>query len=142
MRKPKMTEFGDYATWITFEVMANFQVRLILTNDFSKSAAARLGSTNREGGDAFCFHVKGEGRSYIFLKLDSDEGTVVHECWHIVYRMLKWCGVVDMDDEIIAYHLDHLVEKVYEFKNAIKSSTTKEARNGKRKRRTGTKKSG
>jgi hypothetical protein len=142
MRKPKITEFGDYATWITFEVMGNFQIRLILTNDFDKSAIARLGYTIREGKDAFCYHIKGEGRSYIFLDLNSDEATVAHECWHIIHRIMTWCGVADMDDEVIAYHLDHLVGKVHEFKNAIKSSTEKEASDGKRKRRAGTKKSG
>ena len=84
----KKTQYGDYAKWVTFEVMASFQVRLILTEDLSKSAVARLGNTADGPADAFCYHIKGEGRSYLFLKLDSPEATVAHECWHIVHRVL------------------------------------------------------
>jgi hypothetical protein len=137
-----MTKFGDYVTWVKFDVMADYHVRLVLTDDLLKSASPRLGSLPSGEATAFCYHVKGEGRSYIFLKHDSDEGTVAHECYHIVHRMMIYLGVQQMDDEMIAYHLDHMVEKVYEFKNAIKSSTTKEASDGKCNIGTGIKKSG
>jgi hypothetical protein len=140
MKNPKITEFGDYATWVTFDIMADYQVRLVITNDLNKSAEARLGSNPPAHGDGFVFNVKGEGRSYIFLQHDSTEGTIAHECWHIVFRIMDWCGA-GLDNEVVAYHLDHMVEKVYEFKNAIKSSTRKKP-NGKRKRRTSTKKPG
>lgn len=121
MRKPKITEYGDWATWVHFEVMANYSVRLVFTDDLLKSAKARIGSTPDRDADAFCYHVKGVGQSYMFLKFDSSESTVAHECWHIIHQVLTYCGVVDMDDEIVAYHLDHMVEKVYEFKNKIQS---------------------
>jgi hypothetical protein len=58
------------------------------------------------------------------------------------HRMMTYLGVQQMDDEMIAYHLDHMVEKVYQFKKAIKSSTTKEASDGKCDSGTSTKKSG
>lgn len=141
MRNPRITQYGDYATWISFPVMANYQVRLILTNDLQKSANSRL-SQPPQNADAFCYHVKDEGRSYIFLGLDAEESTVAHECWHIVHRVLTYCGVQDMDDEIVAYHLDHIVEQVYRFKNAIKapkSGTKKEVTSGQSNRRTGSK---
>jgi hypothetical protein len=135
MRTPKLSEYNDYATWVTFEVMANYQVRVVLTNDLLKSAEGRLGSGPGEEADAFCYHVKGAGRSYIFLPMDAPESTVAHECWHIIHRVMTYCHVVDMDDEIIAYHLDHMVEQVYKFKNAIKSSTKKEVSDDQSKRR-------
>jgi hypothetical protein len=132
MRKPKMTEYGDYATWLNFPVMSNYAVRLIFTDDLDKSAAGRrLSSRPSVKADAFCFHVKDEGQSYIVLKHDSNEGTIAHECWHIVHRVLGYCGVADMDDEIVAYHISYMVEKVYEFKkrvqavHAVKSSNKK-----------------
>jgi hypothetical protein len=120
VRKPKLTQYGDYATWVTFEVMANYRVRLVLTKDLLKSSE-RLGTRPELGAstDAFCFHVAGEGRSYIFLQLNSSESTVAHECWHIVHKVLAYCGVIDLDSELVAYYLDHMVEKVYEFKKAI-----------------------
>lgn len=129
MRKPKITEYGDWATWVAFEVMANYQVRLVFTDDLLKSAKARIGSAPDGDADAFCYHVKDVGQSYIFLKLDSSESTVAHECWHIIHRVLTYCGVADMDDEIVAYHLDHMVEKVYEFKNKIQSEKKHEKPN-------------
>jgi hypothetical protein len=128
MRKPKITEFGDYATWVTFDVMAGYRVRVILSNDLDKSAEARLNDKPSDvNGGGFVFNVKGVGRSYIFLKHDAPECTVAHECWHIVHRIMAWCGA-ELDNETVAYHLDHMVEKVYQFKNAIKSSTTKEVK--------------
>lgn len=142
MRKPKITEFGDYATWVTFEVMANYQVRLIFSGDLNKSAKARLNEApTDDNGGGFVFNVKGVGRSYLFLEHDAPESTVAHECWHIVHRIMDWIGA-ELDNEIVAYHLDHMVEKVYQFKNAIKSSNKKEASDGKRKRRASVKKPG
>lgn len=127
MKKIKKTAYNDYATWIKFEVMANYCVRLILSDDLMKSARGRLGSQPSEtNGGGFVFNVKGEGCSYIFLKLDADESTVAHECWHIVHAIMEWCGVEHFDNEFIAYHIDHMVEMVYKFKKAIQSSTKKE----------------
>src|ERR1700687_3977653 len=120
MRNPKITEFGDYATWVTFEVMASYQVRVIITKDLDKSAIGRLSHKPEVHGDGFVFNVTGEGRSYLFLAHNAPEATVAHECWHIVHRIMDWCGA-ELDNETVAYHLDHLVEKVYEFKKAIKS---------------------
>jgi len=142
MKKPKLTEYGDYATWVTFEIMSCYQVRLIISKDLNKSAKARLGTRPSEtNGGGFVFNVNGEGRSYLFLEHNAPESTVAHECWHIVHRIMDWCGA-ELDNEVVAYHLDHMVEKVYEFKKAIKSRTRKEASDGKRKRRTVVKKSG
>lgn len=131
MRKPRLTPYGDYAKWVTFEVMANYQVRLIITNDLLKSADAQLGSRPSEGADAFCFHVKGTGRSYIFLKHDSPPDVVAHECYHIIHRIFTWCNVEDWDNEIVAYHLSHMVEEVYKFKKEIQKSRSKNVSNKK-----------
>ena len=122
IRKVRMTQYGDWATWIEFDVMANYCVRIIFSNDIIKSAKERIGRGPGEGADAFCYHVHDTGRSYIFLPLDSPPGTIVHECWHIVHRVMGYCHVTDMDDEVVAYHLDHMVEKVYEFKEAIEAA--------------------
>jgi hypothetical protein len=101
--------------------MANFQVRLVFTNDLAKSATARIGQRPEVFEGGFVFNVKGEGRSYLFLDLTADEATVAHESRHIVHRIFDWCGA-ELDNETVAYHLDHMVEKVYEFKKAIQMS--------------------
>jgi hypothetical protein len=125
VKKPKLTPYNDYATWVAFDVMANFQVRLIFSDDLRRSAIARLGSPPDIFGDGFVFNVKGEGRSYLFLKSDADEAVVAHECWHIVFRIMEWCGA-ELDNETVAYHLDHLVEKVYAFKKSIAAAQAEE----------------
>ena len=128
MKRPKLTPYGDYATWVTFEVMANYRVRLILTGDLSKSATGRLGHRPEVFEGGFVFNVKGEGRSYLFLEHSADEATVAHECWHIVHRVMDWCGA-ELDNEVVAYHLDHLVEKVYEFKRSVEAAKAEESKN-------------
>lgn len=120
-KTPKMTQYGDYARWIVFDVFSDYQVRLVFTNDLTKSANERVGHTPGGTTDAFCWHLKSNGLSYLFLKMDSTESTVAHECWHVIYRILMWCGVKDFDDEMVAYHIGHLVGKVYDFKKAIQS---------------------
>jgi hypothetical protein len=132
MRK---TQYDDYAKWISFEVLAGYQIRLVFTNDLLKSATGRLGCTPGENADAFCYHVKGIGQSYIFLPLDAPEGTVVHEAWHVVFRMMHYIHVQDMDDEVVAYHLDHLIEQIYKFKRQIEQQ---EVTQNDRKRRPST----
>ena len=51
--------------------------------------------------------------------------------WRIA-RHVQWRA---WDGEVVAYHLGYLVEKVYEFKKAVKSSIMKEAKIGNAKRR-------
>lgn len=116
----KKTKYGDYATWVTFEVLANYAVRLVFTDDVRRSASERFGHTPEGSADAFCFHPTGSpNMSYIVLPLNVTESTTAHEAWHIVNKMFHYVNMHDFDDEIVAYHLDHLVEKIYEFKNKI-----------------------
>ena len=119
----KKTQHGDYAMWLTFNVLARYQVRIIFSNDVRKSAIKRIGHDPIDkDADAFVYHLRDTGMSYIFLPLDATEHMVAHEAWHIVFRMFHYVHVQDMDDEMVAYHLGHLVEKIYEFKNKIKKS--------------------
>jgi hypothetical protein len=118
VKKPKLTPYNDYAMWVTFDIFSNYRVRLVISDDLVKSGKARLNSAPDAGGDGFVFNVTGEGRSYLFLTSNSVEGTVAHECWHVVRRMFDWIGA-DLDNELVAYHLGYMVDKVYEFKRAI-----------------------
>ena len=133
MRK---TKYGDYAKWLRFEVFSRYAIRLIFSSDLKKSAMGRLGHMpSDEFADAFVFHVKDHGQSYIFLPLKVSEGVVAHEAWHIIHRVLNFAGVEEFDNEVVAYHLGWLVEQIYKFKNQIS-----EKRNDQRKPRTGRKK--
>jgi hypothetical protein len=126
--RARLTQYGDYATWITFEVMAGFTVRLVFSDDVVKSAIARIGHGPGEKADAFVYNVKDDGKTYVFLPLDADESTIAHECWHVIHRMFEYCGVDGFDNEMTAYHLDHLIEYVYKFKRAIQATSTRKHR--------------
>lgn len=54
--------------------------------------------------------------SYIFVhKTHQPISTIVHECWHAVFRMLSFRGLNMMDEENVAYHLDYLVKQAMSF---------------------------
>lgn len=46
-------------------------------------------------------------------------GTIAHEVWHAVRRMLTHMGA-ELDNEVVAYHLGYLVEEVYKAKKLRK----------------------
>jgi hypothetical protein len=118
MRLPKKTKYGDYATWLYFDVFAKYQVRIIFTDDLMKSTDARITKMPSTNADA-CVYNTLLGRSYIFLKNTSPPGTVAHEAWHVVRNIFTYVGVKKFDDETVAYHLDYLVEAIYKFKEQI-----------------------
>lgn len=60
---------------------------------------------------ALSVHVDDDLKSFIFLTSDSDAGTVAHEAWHCVSRMLEASGA-ELDDEVVAYHLGYLVRRI------------------------------
>lgn len=58
-----------------------------------------------------------ELRSVIIIQPDASAGTIAHEAWHCVRRMLLHMGA-GLDNEVVAYHLGYLVNKMTDFKNA------------------------
>lgn len=57
-----------------------------------------------------------DGASFVIVKYGASAGVIAHECWHAVHAMLKYVGA-DLDNEIVAYYLDHLVDKAYALAN-------------------------
>jgi hypothetical protein len=122
MRHPKKTKYGDYATWIKFEVFSNYHVRLVFSNDLAKSAKGRLGHMPADhAADAFVYHPTDGAQSYMFLPMHAGEGTIAHEAWHVVHKIFGYVGA-EMDNENVAYHLGWLIKEIYDFKKAVKSS--------------------
>lgn len=56
--------------------------------------------------------------SVIIIQPDANAGTVAHEAWHCVRRMLLHMGA-DLDNEVVAYHLGYLVNKITDFKKKV-----------------------
>ena len=55
----------------------------------------------------------------IIIQPDANAGTIAHECWHCVRQMLLHMGAT-LDNEVVAYHLGYVVNRVTDFKNAKK----------------------
>lgn len=131
MSSVKKTQYGDYATWVKFPVFSNYSVRVIVTEDLANSFGKRLGEHRLHGStDAACFHDN-NGRTWMFLRPDSDEGVVAHEAWHVLYGIHDYIGA-KIENEIVAYHLGFLINAVHKFLKAVKSKR-KGASNGRKR---------
>jgi len=103
-------------TRIRFPVFADYSVRVVVSKDIE--SALLLYKETREfnlGGttEAMAIHVD-DGRSFLFLEPGASPGTIAHETWHVVQHMLEYFQV-DIEAEIVAYHLGYLVDKIYPF---------------------------
>jgi hypothetical protein len=52
----------------------------------------------------------------IVIPLNASAGTIAHEAWHSIHRMLVHLGA-GLDNETVAYHLGYLVDGITQFKN-------------------------
>jgi len=70
----------------------------------------------------------------LFFKRDNSDGIIAHEAWHAVFSMFEWAGA-ELDNEMVAYHLSYLVDRIASFKSHIEfwesnQSSKEEAVNG------------
>ena len=103
---------------IVFPVFCDYVVHVELTTDVAKSLS-KYPSTKgvfQETGitDAMSIHITNENFSYIFLRYNSSVGTIAHESWHVVKRMMEHVGI-ELDSETVAYHLGYLVNQIFRF---------------------------
>ena len=106
-------------THVEFPVFSDFIVHIEVTSDFKKSFSKYPLTENipeEECGswEAMTAHDDEGSISFLFIKPDASVGTIAHESWHVIKRMLDTRGV-DLDNETVAYHLGYLVDKVFQF---------------------------
>lgn len=104
---------------IKFPVWSDYTVRIIITRDFATSAKMHCDSDVEISCKALTIHIGDDNdsetkQSFIFLMPDCDVDSLVHECWHVVYRMMDYFGA-SLEDEVVAYHLGYLTQQVYDF---------------------------
>lgn len=58
-----------------------------------------------------------EMKNVIIYQCSAEAGTIAHESWHAVRRMLVHVGA-ELENEVVAYHLGHLVQQTTLFKNS------------------------
>lgn len=102
---------------VEFPVFSGYLVHVEVSSD-NKKAMAKYPQTKEishdDITDAMTVHVKNENLSFIFLKYNSSVGTIAHECWHAVNRMMGYMGI-ELDSETVAYHLGYLTNEVFRF---------------------------
>ena len=115
MKPPKFEELV-----LRFPVMSNFKVSVVLAEDL-KSAAFYIADRDYlrepnpgEGAEAFTVTSPTGGYSTIYLKPDSEMGTIAHESYHAVCNLLKFIGA-EQEPEVVAYHLGYIVDAIVAF---------------------------
>src|ERR1700677_4708336 len=116
VKRVKKTKHGDYETRVLFPVFSNYDVLIVFTDDFQKSWNARFPSTciTSDVPQAFHWcHQPSKGHSGMFFKIGRcSAGVVAHECWHCIRTMLLDWVQTELENEVVAYHLDYLVDGV------------------------------
>src|SRR5205823_3164674 len=93
---------------------------VIFTDDISASVAYMAIRDNfnfphgRVDECSGCHFAHGSS-SYIVLDNKVGAGQIAHEAWHCVHALLKWVGA-QKEDEVVAYHLGYIVDKVTHFR--------------------------
>lgn len=101
------------STIITFPVFPHHKLTVIHAKSV-KETGKRLGADLSECKAAFVWDMEDSYKSWMVLGVDADENTIAHESCHAIRHMLKESGV-RIDNEVFAYHLGYLVEKVHKF---------------------------
>lgn len=96
---------------VKFEVM-HYRVKIVVTDDLGEYGCS-LGFHNHSERSPEATHFCNGYESIIAFSPFPSPGTIAHECWHAVRTMLLSVDA-DLDNEVVAYHLSHLVDKAHE----------------------------
>jgi hypothetical protein len=99
-------------TKITFPVFG-YTMIVILANNLVKTGK-HLKVDLSDARAAFVTDPTQPEKGWLVFGADPDENTVAHEASHAIRTMLRTAGA-KCDDEIFAYHLDHLVWRIHKF---------------------------
>lgn len=108
-----MSTVKDKRVCVVFPVFSNYTVRVVFTADLLKAVKKyQLPSEAASDPDvaAMTVHMRDVG-SFILLQHNASAGTIAHESWHAVKRMLDYLGV-GYDSETVAYTLGYLVNQI------------------------------
>ncbi len=100
----------------------NYDMTIVYTDDIVRSREELdhvIGAADRKFiDDCDGLHSFHEDKStgFIFFTPDTSIGVIAHECYHAISRMLRWIGA-KKEEEVVAYHLSYLLDKVLKFKD-------------------------
>ena len=112
--------------WVEFP-MYHYIVKIVITTDILHSRnkrAEEIGAKFEEKESPAGLHSYNPDHStcFIFLNPDTSMSTLSHECNHAIYRMFRYIGAQDVDEEIMSYTLGYLVQEVYDLISSIPRS--------------------
>jgi hypothetical protein len=118
--KPRLTKHGDYERRVDFPIFG-FAVFVVFTEDIVKSIKVRYDQIQvRPSFEAMHCRELDNPFSHLFFKIgNATSGTISHECFHVMRFLLDdWtnCGV---GNELMAYHLGYMVDRVICFRNDL-----------------------
>ena len=89
-----------------------YKIQVVVTEDLKKSLEKR----GLDPSSCTSVHGYWDGKAFSVLLFQTNPrvGTVAHECWHAVRRMLKF-HEAEFENEVVAYHLGYLTQQVYDF---------------------------
>ena len=93
--------------WVKFEAL-QYDVKIVVTGNVREYEYSR-GAESVRSPEAS--HMSDDNSSCIVFHPFSSAGTVAHECWHAVRNMLLSVQA-ELDNEVVAYHLSYLVDKI------------------------------
>lgn len=104
IEKVKVLDFGGF----------DYQVQIILSNDPQKSVDNRKDIVGDIDWSYYCaLHYRLDSTSYLFFDLEPTPGLAAHEAHHAVWAMFKRCRA-KFENEVMAYHLEFIVDKIME----------------------------
>ena len=104
-------------THVEFPVFMDYVVHVELTSNIYKSMShypATKEIPNDGTTHAITVHAHDEPFTFVFLPYNVSIGTIAHESWHVIRRMMGYCDI-ELDSETVAYHLGYLVNKIFLF---------------------------
>lgn len=111
MAKKKLTEKSKL---LRFPMFNGYSVEIVVTNDAALSAKKR-GCVRADDYVAVHLYHEDLKHSSIIVPSRSSAATIAHECWHCARRILMSIDA-DLENEIVAYLITHLVSEVYRLK--------------------------
>lgn len=101
-----------------FPVFCDYEIKVVSTNDFEKTFKRfklPFDEDDKTAG-ALTIHCQDEAISYIFIPYKVSLDLMVHEAYHAIRHMLLKHSVKIDDNEVVAYHLGYLVQKISDWR--------------------------
>lgn len=111
-------KLGDKTKVFKFPVFG-YSVKVVSSNDIPKALLKYKHTENvdfQAGTAALSIHIAGEALTYIFVPHKITLEQMVHESYHAIRKMLDEAGVRLDDNEVVAYHLGHLVQEISDWR--------------------------